>query len=321
MTEWYDGIVTGIKNALEAVFVKKSNTAGLIKNDGTIDTTSYLNSNQGAGNTGKFLKIDSNGNVICEAASFSGTDLAVTTISGTANLNTYKTTGFYYVAYNNANNILNLPPNSGEYDIALTVEGKSNGYIKQTASYNESIYVRFYNYSTEQWSSWSSINDKGIATNYGNVKLSDNYTSSDGAASASVGASSKAVYDAYTTLNDNKQNKIALWYGNSSSNVPTFEVYDSDLALEIKKNTPIKTYIYVNNQNICDFSDSASTVYVKYALRDTVYKKFIDTTDKCIKQNINWNVGTTENVGIYAFWNGMFLASDIIRITVVDNYS
>ena len=38
----------------------------------------------------------------------------------------------------------------------------------------------------------------GTASNYGHVKLSDSYTSSGGAASASVGASSKAVYDAYT---------------------------------------------------------------------------------------------------------------------------
>ena len=37
----------------------------------------------------------------------------------------------------------------------------------------------------------------GTASNYGHVKLSDSYTSSGGAASASVGASSKAVYDSY----------------------------------------------------------------------------------------------------------------------------
>lgn len=42
----------------------------------------------------------------------------------------------------------------------------------------------------------------GNASNYGHVKLSDNYTSSAGAASASIGASSKAVYDAYTAVNN-----------------------------------------------------------------------------------------------------------------------
>lgn len=38
------------------------------------------------------------------------------------------------------------------------------------------------------------------SSNYGLVKLSDNYTSSSGAASAGVGASSKAVSDSYTDL-------------------------------------------------------------------------------------------------------------------------
>jgi hypothetical protein len=43
----------------------------------------------------------------------------------------------------------------------------------------------------------------GSASNYGHVKLSDNYSSSAGAASAGVGASSKAVYDAYAALSSN----------------------------------------------------------------------------------------------------------------------
>jgi hypothetical protein len=43
----------------------------------------------------------------------------------------------------------------------------------------------------------------GTASNYGHVKLSDKYTSSDGAAADAVAASSKALYDAYTALNGN----------------------------------------------------------------------------------------------------------------------
>lgn len=42
----------------------------------------------------------------------------------------------------------------------------------------------------------------GNASSYGHVKLSDNYVSSDGAASAGVGASSKAISDVYNTLNN-----------------------------------------------------------------------------------------------------------------------
>ena len=43
----------------------------------------------------------------------------------------------------------------------------------------------------------------GTASNYGHVKLSDSYQTSDGAASASVAASSKAVADAYAEINSN----------------------------------------------------------------------------------------------------------------------
>lgn len=41
------------------------------------------------------------------------------------------------------------------------------------------------------------------ASNYGHVKLSDNYTSSAGTAASGIGASSAAVYNAYNTLNSN----------------------------------------------------------------------------------------------------------------------
>ncbi len=46
----------------------------------------------------------------------------------------------------------------------------------------------------------------GNASNYGHVKVSDNYTSSAGAASAGVAASSKAVADAYAKLNSDISN-------------------------------------------------------------------------------------------------------------------
>ena len=47
----------------------------------------------------------------------------------------------------------------------------------------------------------------GNATNYGHVKLSDNFTSSGGAASCSIGASSQAVYCTYNCLNNAKAPK------------------------------------------------------------------------------------------------------------------
>ena len=50
------------------------------------------------------------------------------------------------------------------------------------------------------------------ATNYGHVKLSDNYTSSAGKAAESVGASSKAVYDAYNSLKTSFQGGVDTIY-------------------------------------------------------------------------------------------------------------
>lgn len=48
----------------------------------------------------------------------------------------------------------------------------------------------------------------GNASNYGHVKLSDNYTTSAGAESTGVGASSKAVADAYNAINTKFNNKL-----------------------------------------------------------------------------------------------------------------
>ena len=52
----------------------------------------------------------------------------------------------------------------------------------------------------EAHASTSSEYGGGTSTQYGHVKLSDNYASSVGSASAGVAASSKALYDAYTKL-------------------------------------------------------------------------------------------------------------------------
>lgn len=60
----------------------------------------------------------------------------------------------------------------------------------------------------------------GTASNYGHVKLSDSYTTSGGAASASVAASSKAVADAYTEINSNlTTNNISITGNNSYGSI------------------------------------------------------------------------------------------------------
>ena len=70
------------------------------------------------------------------------------------------------------------------------------------------------------------------ASNYGHVKLSDNYTSSAGTAASGIGASSAAVYNAYNTLNSNliRLNKRAHFFigqatktANSTNTSFTFE--------------------------------------------------------------------------------------------------
>lgn len=67
----------------------------------------------------------------------------------------------------------------------------------------------------------------GAATdsNYGHVKLSDNYTSSAGTAASGIGASSLAVCDAYNTLNS-KFVKIDTTMP-SNSHSKTFSQYTS----------------------------------------------------------------------------------------------
>lgn len=71
------------------------------------------------------------------------------------------------------------------------------------------------------------------ASNYGHVKLSDNYTSSAGAAASGIGASSLAVYNAYNTLNSNL--KWKYWksaFGTTSITLP--EKYE-ELILEVER--------------------------------------------------------------------------------------
>ena len=41
---WYDSIVNTVKSSFEAQFVKKSSTSGLVRNDGSVDTSTHLKS-------------------------------------------------------------------------------------------------------------------------------------------------------------------------------------------------------------------------------------------------------------------------------------
>lgn len=67
------------------------------------------------------------------------------------------------------------------------------------------------------------------ASKYGHVKLSDNYTSSAGAAASGIGASSAAVYNAYNTLNSNLEaitpDAIYAGYGHTYTFTSSYDSY------------------------------------------------------------------------------------------------
>ena len=50
MTSVYDTVCAAIKTALDAVYVKKNSTSGLLKNDGTVMTSGTGSTNYSAGN-------------------------------------------------------------------------------------------------------------------------------------------------------------------------------------------------------------------------------------------------------------------------------
>lgn len=94
-------------------------------------------------------------------------------------------------------------------------------------------------YGIEPASHASTATTYGAATasNYGHVKLSDNYTSSAGAAASGIAASSAAVYNAYNTLNSNLSDKARIYQFNVSTTPGN------------SNSTPVNKYITSKNSN------------------------------------------------------------------------
>jgi len=69
----------------------------------------------------------------------------------------------------------------------------------------------------------------GNASNYGHVRISDNYTSSSGAASAGMTASSAAVYNAYSSL----LNSMGTWFSNSVTSARNMNVIINHSSLDL----------------------------------------------------------------------------------------
>lgn len=97
----------------------------------------------------------------------------------------------------------------------------------------------------------------GNASNYGHVKLNDSYTTSGGAASAAVGASSKAVVDGYNALNGNKANQAVIATKQTNTTpVRKYEIGDQF----IYNNTLYKADAVINTTDTIRIGGNASTV-------------------------------------------------------------
>lgn len=95
----------------------------------------------------------------------------------------------------------------------------------------------------------------GNASNYGHVKLNDSYTTSGGAASASVGASSKAVVDGYNALNGNKANQAVIATKQTNTTpVRKYEIGDQF----IYNNTLYKADAIINTTDTISIGGNAS---------------------------------------------------------------
>lgn len=109
----------------------------------------------------------------------------------------------------------------------------------------------------------------GNASLYGHTKLSDKYTSSDGAASAGVGASSKAVYDSYTanknSINSTNQTVSALQSSlsttntNLSSAVSRISTNETEISNLKTRATRDEGYITTNSNNITSLTGRMNT--------------------------------------------------------------
>lgn len=119
----------------------------------------------------------------------------------------------------------------------------------------------------------------GTSLEYGHVKLSDNYTESDGTADSSVGASSKAISDCYNNLNSSLNNRTLI---------KTHTVYDKwsgaiDIT-NVKWLEIIQKDSTTNNVILTDFSSvkgsyaSASTPKMIYKGSEPYFQYFVNSS-------------------------------------------
>ena len=104
------------------------------------------------------------------------------------------------------------------------------------------------------------------ASNYGHVKLSDNYTSSAGAAASGIGASSAAVYNAYKTLDSNKCHMRRVRCPGYENGRPT----TTTIATDLEKGILILPNVHAGNGIF--IITSATSIYTLYQTGNTSIK-------------------------------------------------
>ena len=132
----------------------------------------------------------------------------------------------------------------------------------------------------------------GTSANYGHVKLSDNYTTSDGVADEGVGASSKAVSDCYNNLNSSLNNHTLIkthtvynsWSGAIDiTNVKWLEI--------IQKNSTTNNVILTDFSSVKGSYASASTPKMIYKGSELYFQYYVDSSTNNL-YIFNYRVGT-----------------------------
>ena len=132
----------------------------------------------------------------------------------------------------------------------------------------------------------------GTSSNYGHVKVSDNYTSSAGNASQSVAASSKAVYDTYntfagtgTTKNAHTHSYISTTAGSvGASNLASNAVEEAKIKNDAVTSAKIADGTIVN-ANISTNAGIGATKIIDYS--STTYTNIISTPSNLNQEEIN----------------------------------
>lgn len=168
---------------------------------------------------------------------------------------------------------------------------QSDGTASQSVcASSQAVHNAYANRAPVNHASGDTTYGKGTNSAYGHVKLSDTYSSNAGAASSGVGASGKAVYDAYSALNGSKAPK------NHKSSSTDYGVGNENEYGHIK---------LTDAYNAADATASSGVGASGKAVRDLYHKHTNDVTAlenskapvNHASQNTDYGTGNTSNYG------------------------